>query len=321
MTSKKRTALLWAIPAAVLCGVGVATQSRINGALGAELEDGFVAALVSFGSGLVILSLIVLFVKSGREGTVNVWNAVAKRDIPWWYAVGGAAGALFVLSQGLVSGVLGVALFSIGAVSGQTVSSIAIDRIGIGSTKPRPITAQRIIGGVLALAAVALAGANQLHASTALWLYLLPFIAGLGLGWQQGVNGQIRSMTNALTATFNNFLIGTFILVVATGVRLAIVGAPAAWPANPVLYIGGFVGAIFVALSSIVVGVTGVLLITLCTISGQLIMSIVLDLMFPVEGHAVAWTTFAGVALALLAVVIVVLSKREQKAAIAASDN
>lgn len=321
MTSNKRTALLWAIPAAVLCGVGVATQSRINGALGAELQDGFVAALFSFGSGLVILSLIVLFVKSGREGTAKVWRAVAKRDIPWWYAVGGAAGALFVLSQGLVSGVLGVALFSIGAVCGQTISSIAIDRIGIGATTPRPITVQRIIGGVLALAAVALAGANQLHASTAPWLYLLPFIAGLGLGWQQAVNGQIRSMTNALTATFGNFLVGTLILVIATGIRLALIGPPATWPTSPVLYLGGLIGAVFVALSSIVVGVTGVLLITLCTISGQLIMSIVLDLIFPVEGHEVAWTTFAGVALALAAVVIVLLSRREQKAVTAASES
>ena len=58
---------------------------------------------------------------------------------------------------------------------------------------------------------------------------------------------------------------------------------------------------------------TGVLLITLCTTSGQLLMSIVLDLVVPVEGHELAWTTYAGVVLALAAVVIVVLSGREPK--------
>ena len=302
---------MWAVPAAVLGGAGVATQSRINGALGAALEDGFLAALFSFGSGLVILLLIVLFFKPGREGIARVRGAIVSREIPWWYAMGGAAGALFVLSQGLTSAVLGVALFSIGAVCGQTISGIAVDRIGIGSTKPRPITPQRLVGGFLALGAVALAGSSELHASTAPWLYLLPLVAGLGLGWQQAVNGQIRSLTNALTATFGNFLVGTVVLVIGAGIHTAIVGAPALWPSNPVLYLGGIVGVIFVALSAVVVGITGVLLITLCTISGQLLMSIVLDLVVPVAGHELAWTTYAGVALALAAVVVVVLSRRE----------
>ncbi len=312
--TKKRSALVWAVPAAVLCGAGVATQSRINGALGAELEDGFLAALFSFASGLVILLLLVLFFRPGREGIARVRGAIGSGEIPWWYAMGGVAGALFVLSQGLASAVLGVALFSIGAVCGLMISGIAVDRIGIGSTKPRPITPQRIIGGVLALGAVALAGSSELHVNTAPWLYLLPFVAGLGLGWQQAVNGQIRSLTNALTATFGNFLVGTLVLAMGAAIHVAIVGVPDGWPSNPVLYLGGLVGAIFVALSSVVVGVTGVLLITLCTTSGQLLMSIVLDLVVPVEGHELAWTTYAGVVLALAAVVIVVLSGREPKA-------
>ena len=317
----KRSALLWAVPAAVLCGAGVATQSRINGALGAELEDGFLAALVSFASGLVILLLIVLFSPKGRAGIARVRSAVATREIPWWYAMGGAAGALFVLSQGLTSAVLGVALFSIGTVCGQTISGIAIDRIGFGSTKPRPVTGLRVIGGALALGAVALAGSGQLHVGTAPWLYLLPFIAGLGLAWQQAVNGQIRSLTNALTATLGNFVVGTLVLVIAVGIHTAFVGLPAQWPSNPVLYLGGIVGAMFVALSAVVVGVTGVLLITLCAISGQLLMSIVLDFVVPAAGHELTWTTYAGVALALAAVVIVVLSRGEPTTATASSES
>lgn len=318
---KKRSALVWAVPTAVLCGAGVAMQSRINGALGAELEDGFVAALVSFASGLVILLLVVLFSSKGRAGIARVRQAVVSREIPWWYAMGGAAGALFVLSQGLTSAALGVALFTIGAVSGVMISGIAVDRVGIGSTKPRPITLQRVVGALLALGAVALAGSSQLHVGTAPWLYLLPFVAGLGLGWQQAVNGQIRSLTNALTATFGNFLVGTVILAVATAIHSAIVGVPVEWPSNPVLYLGGVIGAIFVALSAVVVGVTGVLLITLCSISGQLLMSLVLDLVVPVAGHELAWTTYAGVALALAAVVVVVLSRREPRAAMARSES
>jgi transporter family-2 protein len=47
------------------CGSGVAVQARINERLGSELGDGFVAALISFGPGFVIIALVLLF--SGRN--------------------------------------------------------------------------------------------------------------------------------------------------------------------------------------------------------------------------------------------------------------
>ena len=52
---------LVAVAATVLAGVGVATQSRINGELGQRFDDGFTAALVSFSSGWVVLLVIAEF--------------------------------------------------------------------------------------------------------------------------------------------------------------------------------------------------------------------------------------------------------------------
>ena len=144
---RKRRTLPLAVLGAIACGAGVATQSRINGQLGAELSDGYLAAVISFGSGLVILSLVLAFVKSGRVGVSKVRSAIQKGEIPWFYAVGGAAGGFFVLTQGLASAPLGVALFSIGVVCGQTVSGVVIDRIGLGPVDARPLTAQRLVGG------------------------------------------------------------------------------------------------------------------------------------------------------------------------------
>jgi len=303
---RKRRTLPLAVLGAVACGAGVATQSRINGQLGAELSDGYVAAVISFGSGLVILSLVLLFVKSGRIGISRTLQAIRANEIPWFYAVGGAAGGFFVLSQGLASAALGVALFSIGVVCGQTVSGVVIDRIGLGPVDARPLTAQRLIGATLALAAVAIAASSQFAGESNPWLFLLPFIAGLGIAWQQGVNGQIRRVSGSvLTATFGNFLVGTTVLVVAAIVHTAINGWPAQFPSSPVLYIGGSIGIVFIGLGAAVVGITGVLLLTLGTISGQLLMSLVLDIVVPVKGHEIQWTTFAGIALALAAVVIV----------------
>jgi transporter family-2 protein len=92
--------------------------------------------------------------------------------------------------------------------------------------------------------------------------------------------------------------------------RGALAGWPDRFPPEPVLYLGGAIGVTFLALGTIVVGVTGVLLLALGTISGQLLMSLVLDLVLPTAAHPVQWTTFVGIALALCAVVIVALSAR-----------
>ena len=310
-STKKRSALLWAVPTAVLCGAGIATQARINGALGAQLDDGFAAAFISFGSGLLILLIALIFWKPGQTGLATVRKSIGDKKIPWWYAFGGAAGALLVLSQGLTSAVLGVALFSIGVVSGQTISGVLIDRAGLGTMTPRPITLQRVLGALLALGAVALAGSSQLHAGPQLWLYLLPFVSGLGIAWQQAVNGQIRIVSGSvLTASVINFVVGTTVLGIGFAIHTAVAGLPQALPAEPVLYLGGVVGVTFIALAAVLVSVTGVLLLALGTISGQLLMSLVLDLVIPVAGHDVQWTTYVGIVLALCAVVIVALSAR-----------
>ena len=305
-----RTVLPLAIAGAVSCGLGIAVQSRINGQLGAELNDGYIAALVSFGSGLVILLIGMLVFKGGRAGIGRVRDSIRAGQIPWWFTIGGVSGAFFVLTQGIASAPLGVALFSIGIVCGQTVSGVVIDRIGLGTHEPRAINAQRIFGSVLALAAVAIAGSSQLGSGTSQWLFVLPFLAGLALAWQQAVNGQIRVVSGSvLTATFGNFLVGTTVLLVASVVHALIVGVPESFPTNPVLYAGGALGIVFIALGTVVVGITGVLLLTLCTISGQLLGSLVLDLVVPVAGHGIQWTTLAGIALALVAVVIVATAR------------
>src|ERR1700679_993969 len=88
-TSRLRIALC--VVLTTLCGGGVALQSRINGQLGSDLGDGFVAALISFGSGLVVISLVLLVSRPGRRGIRSVTAAIRAREIPWWHTAGGIA--------------------------------------------------------------------------------------------------------------------------------------------------------------------------------------------------------------------------------------
>jgi transporter family-2 protein len=300
-----RASVALGVAGAVLIGVFTATQSRINGELGRALDDGYLAALISFGSGLVILSIVLLVWAPGRRGLRTVFASVRAGDTPWWYLVGGAAGGFFVLSQGLTGATLGVALFTVAIVCGQTISGLVIDARGLGVARPAPVTITRLLGTALALIAVTWAVSSQLVGDIPLWMLLLPFLAGLGIGGQQAVNGQVRIISrSALTATFMNFLVGTIVLAVAAIIHESIVGLPAAVPSQPWLYLGGLLGMLFIGLSVVVVRATGVLLLGLGSVAGQLVTSLVLDLVLPIPGHVFAWTTLAGTLLTLVAVAL-----------------
>jgi len=308
-----RRAVALAVAIAMVCGVGIASQARINGELSHQLGDGVLAALISFGSGLIVVTIALLVAPSGRRGLSAVRSAIGERRIPWWYAAGGAAGAFLVLSQGLTAAVLGVALFTVSVVAGQTLSGLVLDARGLGTMAAKPVTVTRVVGSVLALAAVAYAASAQLQGNVPIWLMLLPFLAGFGIGWQQAVNGQIRGASgSAITATFINFVVGTAVLLVATLVHSIWAGWPTVFPTNPVLYIGGLIGVIFIAGAAVIVRITGVLLLGLGTIAGQLIGSLLLDIFAPVAGHALTVPTVVGTALTLVAVSIAAIPRRRR---------
>lgn len=313
-THPLRLALL--LVAAFVGGVGVALQSRINGELGQKLGDGFVAAVISFGSGLLILAIVAVFWKPGRRGIGRVVTAVRIRSIPWWFTVGGAAGAFFVLTQSLVVGLVGVALFTVGVVAGQTTSSLLIDRRGLGTMVAKPVTWPRLVGAVVALLAVVLAASSELRSDLPFWVLIAPFLAGGAVGWQAAVNGQVRMVAqSAFTATLGNFVVGTFVLLVAGVIHTAIVGWPQQFPNEPWLYTGGAIGCIFIAGQAVIVRFTGVLLMGLAVLSGQLVTAVVFDLVAPVQAHTIAPVTIVGAVLTLVAVVIAAVPRRHRAAA------
>ena len=212
---------------ATVAGVGVAVQSRINGELGVRLADGIAAAVVSFGLGLLVLLVLVPALPGGRRGLAELRGSLRSGALRPWQLLGGVCGAFLVATQGLTIGVLGVAVFTVAVVAGQSASSLAVDRAGIGPGGRQPVTVPRLAGAVLTVLAVLLAVGDRLGNPGALVLALLPLLAGLGLAWQQAVNGLVRAASgSALTATLVNFAVGTAALLVAFGVEVAVRGGP-----------------------------------------------------------------------------------------------
>ena len=141
-----------AVGGAVLIGALTALQARINGSLGAGLGDGIVAAAVSFSSGLVILVALSVLLPEGRRGFGRLVDGIRSRTVPVWMLLGGLVGAFTVASQGLTVATIGVALFTVGFVAGQTTGGLVLDRVGYGPAGVVPGTARRLGGGALASA-------------------------------------------------------------------------------------------------------------------------------------------------------------------------
>lgn len=295
----------------LVAGCLLAGQARINGELAQRIGDGLVAALVSFGIGVAILLAVLVASPRVRRGLGRVRHAAGHGDLRVWHLLGGMGGAFLVACQGLAVGAIGVALFTISVVCGQTLSSLGVDRAGLAMDGTRPITPARVAGAVLAVAAVALAVGDQLGAPTRIGLAVLPLLAGVGIVWQQAANGKIRATAgnSAATAALVNFAVGTALLLVVVAVDVAVRGLPAPLPADPLLYLGGLLGVLAVAIGAYVVRLTGVLILGLGTVAGQLITAVALDLLVPAAEHRPGATTIAGAALMLVALTIAARSR------------
>ena len=280
-----------ALTGAVIVGVLTALQARINGQLGLRLGDGFVAAAISFGSGLVLLIVLSAILPAGRRGFGRLRAGIRDRTIPWWMLAGGVAGAFTVATQGLAVAVIGVSLFTVGVVAGQTISGLVLDRAGYGPAGVVAITVPRLIGGLLALIAVGVSLQGGVLEQVPWWMLVMPVIAGVGIAWQQATNGRLRQrVATPLTATLVNFIGGTTMLVIAAAVHVALVGAPAVFPVEPWLYLGGVIGVTYIFMSAALVVHTGVLLLGLGTVAGQLVTAFALDAVWPAAA-APGWTT------------------------------
>ena len=300
-------ALSHPIGLALAVGVGFlsAVQSRINGELAVRLEDGALAALISFGSGLAIISVVVLARPAARAGVASLPSLVRAGRLRWWHLVGGAGGATFVLGQGISVPVLGVAVFTVAVIAGQSGSSLAVDRAGLGPAGPQAITRQRISAAVLATIAVLVAVSSRLGDGSLDPPYLLlAVVAGVVIAAQQAVNGRVSNETRQpFAATFANFTVGTACLTAVLGVAVLIRGwAAPELPPEPWLYLGGLIGVVFVAVAALVVPVIGVLGLALASIAGQLAGALLLDAVAPTTGQGLQAATAIGALLAFAAV-------------------
>ncbi|WP_076463304.1 DMT family transporter [Actinomyces mediterranea] len=173
---------LWRITG-FLGGIVSPVQSAINSALGRYAGSAVVAALVSFLVGTGVLVLIVAGAGLTRAATVTMTrprednssvtvgagkdayvHSTAPSDRrgrcrpgtgPWWMWIGGAFGAAFVTVMAAAVPVIGTGPAMLGALTGQSAASVAVDRFGWLKAPRKWVAPIQLLGIIVMLAGVA----------------------------------------------------------------------------------------------------------------------------------------------------------------------
>lgn len=312
MISRASSLRIVAVPIMLLAGALVAFQSHINGQLAVELgagpRAGFAAAVISFGTGFLLVSLLTVALPSGRAGLVRLARALRRGHLRGAELIGGGFGAFLVATQGLTVGAIGVALFSIAVTAGQSASALGVDHVGLGPSGHQALSVPRLVAAAFAVVAVVLAAGERLAASfdwpTTVFA-ILALLAGAGTAVQQALNGRLAAVGGPWATTMNNFVVGTSVLVVCFGLSFLGPGHLRGLPHEPWLYAGGAIGVGFIWLAAVLVKVHGVLVLGLSMIAGNVMGAELIELVSG-EAHVGVLGVAAG-ALTLLGVLIAVL--------------
>lgn len=134
-------------------------------------------------------------------------------------------------------------------------------------------------------------------------IYLLPFISGITITTQAGVNSQLRfSLNSPIMAAFVSFLVGTVVLgVILLATKQPAVGLAQLKNIELYKFAGGLLGAFFVSAIIITVPKLGSANVFALVIAGQLFTGLLFDhfglLGFP--QNSVNWTKVLGILLVI----------------------
>ncbi len=293
---------------AALSGVMIALQARANGELSYRLDNAPQAALVSFSSGLFFITIYAIFSPKIKEGIRRLKAAVSSGEIPKIRLLAGSLGGAFVALQTSVVPLIGVALYSVASIAGQSAVSLLVDRIGLTGGGVKLISPRRIAAAFITVIAVLVSVLDKLEADNfQLFALLLAVIAGALVGVQRALNGQINEHSqNSYTTSLLNFITGTsfltlFIIILIALGRVELQPLPIGpwW-----IYTGGVIGVIYIAATSLIVQHLGVLTFTLFSVGGQLIASLLLDIYSPTQGVSVSWYLVSGIAMTYIGVLV-----------------
>jgi transporter family-2 protein len=293
-----------------IASVIITAQSSVNSELNTYTENPLITALINFTTGLIVLSVMMIFSRPIRQGFISIPRVVREGRLKRWQLFGGLSGAFFVASQSSLVQVIGVAIFTVAAVAGQTSAALLVDKAGIGPAGKQPVTLMRIGAAILGIVGVLVSVLGQDSTGQfAFGAVLISFAAGALVSTQPALNGQIANHTGQpAAATMVNFIVGFITLVVVYAILQQVNPQsfnvpPMPWE-NPVIWLGGPFGVLFVLTASFMAKTLGVFLFTLTSVVGQLSGAILMDVLFPTASTNITWQLLLGISITGAAVVL-----------------
>jgi transporter family-2 protein len=135
---------------AFLCGAVFPTQAGLNGKMARLVGNPVLAALLSFATGLVGLTLYALITR------IPLNQFMQFKQAPWYVWFAGLLGAFYISTVIILMPRLGVALTFGLVVAGQMTVSLLLDHFGLLDAPVREISLGRIIGVILLILGVVL---------------------------------------------------------------------------------------------------------------------------------------------------------------------
>ena len=126
-------------------GVLMAVQAPTNALLAKATSSPVLAALISFGVGMLALLALVMAGSQPRA-------LAGLRTVPWYAWLGGLYGAFFVVVAALAAPRIGVGALLTAAVAGQLGAALVLDHYGLLGIEPRPASLARVAGLLLVFA-------------------------------------------------------------------------------------------------------------------------------------------------------------------------
>jgi len=141
---------------------------------------------------------------------------------------------------------------------------------------------------------------------------LLAILNGVNIGASRALNGRLSIEVGPFKASFWNHIVG-FLLLTAALLAMKSMKFDMASGAPIFTYLGGFLGALFVAVNSYVLPRIGVVRTVLLVISGQMITGVLIDCRRGISMSTLA--QFFGVAIIVLGVYLarVTKSRRDEE--------
>jgi transporter family-2 protein len=293
---------------AIVVGAFTVAQSRANGELAHLIASGVQAAIISFGTGLLLLILLVLLSSNIRKGFFAIFTAVKEQRLKKWQVFGGMVGAFFVTIQSISVPLVGVAVFTVLIVGGQTLSSLLVDKWGVSPSGVAPVTSRRVFAALFAVVGVVIAVADRFgDAQFAVAPLVASFLIGAAVSFQHAINGHVGVASgNPVSAAVMNFIMGMGLLLLIFTVQ--VISGHTQWttpPSSPWwIYLGGSIGVAFIASATWAIRKLGALRFVMGSVAGQLLGSLLIDLFAPTDGTKVSLNLVAGLAITLVAVLL-----------------